>query len=298
MKRKTNHTERLRRLIAKRGRWCEFCGEPVIQIASIPQNRRIRVTTCWVEFYEMRGNQRNRRSVRIATLEHVQRLADGGTYDPKNLKVACVSCNADRARQAHVRSMRQQNRAEQYQKTGQWPPNDCRHCGKTFGSANVKRYKRSESCVACHARQSRWYVSAEYTDRIIGHHNIMQIREDQKTIGMLLDDLSGFDPRLPVSFDFARFRPYGLFIHKGFHSDVAIGYNNRGLGWDVLALTWHLKDAIGKRTKSLKKNRTRINKDTAVWVSNEHESCNTIIVCVVQQGEWVVLKTELVTIDF
>lgn len=126
----------------------------------------------------------------------------------------------------------------------------------------------------------------------------MRIREDQKTIGMLLDDLSRFDPRLPVSFDFAWFRPYGLFIHKGFHSDVAIGYNNRGLGWDVRALTWNLKDAIGKRTKSLKNNQTHINKDTAVWVSNEHESCNTIIVCVVRQGESVVLKTELVTIDF
>lgn len=94
MKRRSNDTKLLASLLRKRGKVCEFCKCPVIQVAAIPPHRRVKVEAYWIEFATNHRGFNDRR--RIATIEHVQRLADGGTYLECNLKIACAECNQTR----------------------------------------------------------------------------------------------------------------------------------------------------------------------------------------------------------
>lgn len=140
MKRQHSHTMLLRRLIAERGSQCQFCRSEVVQVASIAKRRRLCLLKDRMVFLDDRGQ---RREVKIATVEHIVRLADKGTYDDSNLAVACFTCNASRNSEA-VR--------KHYIQTQQ--RTKCRHCNRQFGGG-CYRYGTSRSCVSCHEKHSR-----------------------------------------------------------------------------------------------------------------------------------------------
>ncbi len=93
MKRKQNQTKILSSLLSDRGHRCEFCGDVVYRVSSIPEERRISVNNKWVCFVGSGGVPV---TGKVATVEHVCRLADGGSYHRSNLRVACGECNGKR----------------------------------------------------------------------------------------------------------------------------------------------------------------------------------------------------------
>lgn len=141
-KRITNQTPTLRRLINSRGSLCEFCEQPVVMIASITETRRIKQEAFWLTYHVHRKKIER---TRIATIEHLQRLCDGGTNDFSNMKVCCAECNNLRAIESHE--------VEHGPKS-----KNCRHCGAKFGS-KVMKFRSSKSCVDCHRRNSRFFTS-------------------------------------------------------------------------------------------------------------------------------------------
>lgn len=94
--RRSSQTNLLASLIAKRGSKCQFCGEEVRQVSSVPKQGRLKQSPHWLTYLYC-GKEHK---VRIATLEHVVRLADGGTYKRSNLRVCCSICNHKRNVQA------------------------------------------------------------------------------------------------------------------------------------------------------------------------------------------------------
>jgi hypothetical protein len=136
VKRKSSDAKILRRLIRKRGEICEYCGVGVKQISSIPLPNRLHQEAFYIHYKNRFGTHR----VAIATLEHVQRLADGGTYEKHNLLVACAACNDKRAKECASR--------EKVLKPC------CRHCHREFGE-DCDRHRTSRACSECHTRLSK-----------------------------------------------------------------------------------------------------------------------------------------------
>lgn len=107
MKRKQNQTRILSRLVRERGCRCEFCGDVVQRVSAIPASRRVSVNNKWVCFVGSAGVPVTRK---VATVEHIRRLADGGSYHRSNLRVACGECNGKRNEAVQKAEMEQARR--------------------------------------------------------------------------------------------------------------------------------------------------------------------------------------------
>lgn len=102
MKRRRKHTSLLARLVYSRGSTCEFCGERVRRVSSIPEACRVSMDDKWITHKDYRGKLH---MDRVATVEHVKRLCDGGTYHHSNLKLACGECNGKRNTEEQIRHL-------------------------------------------------------------------------------------------------------------------------------------------------------------------------------------------------
>jgi 5-methylcytosine-specific restriction endonuclease McrA len=100
-KRNKNQKKFLIRLIQKHGSKCRFCGERVVRVSSIPESNRVSVKDGLLTYMD---NFSRAKTKKIATVEHVVRLADGGTNSIKNLVVACVECNSRRNEEANEKN--------------------------------------------------------------------------------------------------------------------------------------------------------------------------------------------------
>ncbi len=100
-KRNKNQKKFLVRLIQKHGSKCRFCGEHVVRVSSIPESNRVSVKDGLLTYID---NFYREKTKKIATVEHVVRLADGGTNSLKNLVVACVECNNRRNEEANEKN--------------------------------------------------------------------------------------------------------------------------------------------------------------------------------------------------
>lgn len=119
-------------------------------------------------------------------------------------------------------------------------------------------------------------------------------RQDQMTLGELIDALRHMPRNEVVIFDFGRFVPQELHSYRGYYEDLAIGYAQ--VEWaaepkvaNVLAT---LRAAVGKDFYGWKGGSYTIGSDTPVWVSTaEGDAGNTVIIGVEATDQAVVLKT-------
>lgn len=132
------HKDRVRRsarrrlplLVERQKNLCYYCKELIVCVSTVPQHRRIKITPHWITYTDAEGNEH---TYRRATIEHVQRLADGGNNHWDNLVAACAKCNGHRNEQEKL------------------PKNKrCKRCGK----AAKRRH-----CTACFRELVREYFS-------------------------------------------------------------------------------------------------------------------------------------------
>ena len=132
------NTALLRHLIRTRGSRCEFCGKPVVCVSLIRRRDRVKVTTHHVTY-------RNRRGEIVtgltATVEHVQRRADGGGNGEWNVAVACFFCNAERNGRHHPKRQ------------------TCKQCGRPYKEGGGRR---GRSCIECHRLASRYFCPDDF----------------------------------------------------------------------------------------------------------------------------------------
>jgi hypothetical protein len=86
-------------LLTTHGHKCHWCGERVIYIRSVPVVDRIKTSHFKLHF---RGSKGKVKIVRIATVDHVKPLEEGGDYRLENLVLACGECNQRRARKTRA----------------------------------------------------------------------------------------------------------------------------------------------------------------------------------------------------
>ena len=133
MSSKADNTKLLRYLIRTRGAVCEFCGSPVICTSLVRRRNRIKLMAGHLTYWSVAGDIRTER---IATVEHIQRKANGGSNGDSNVAVACYFCNQERNRRHNPKRR------------------TCKHCGRPFGEGGGRR---GRSCVECHRRLSKYF---------------------------------------------------------------------------------------------------------------------------------------------
>jgi len=70
---------------------CRYCGKRVVMVRSIPEHRRVgKRHGDWVKFVDEHG--KHRREL-VATVDHLQRVDEGGDSDIDNMVLACGPCN-------------------------------------------------------------------------------------------------------------------------------------------------------------------------------------------------------------
>ena len=77
-------------LMARHKGRCHWCGEPVTRLASLSRHWNPRVVNGREIQYRRRGQNF---SVRLATVDHIRPLHNGGQSTMTNMVVACAQCN-------------------------------------------------------------------------------------------------------------------------------------------------------------------------------------------------------------
>lgn len=98
--------KKLSRLLDRQSNRCHFCGEAIIEVATIPAKRRLSTRNGCVRWLDHQGQARE---CRIATVEHIIPLGENGQNTDWNLVAACERCNNGR------------NHARQLEKNGKEP---------------------------------------------------------------------------------------------------------------------------------------------------------------------------------
>ena len=140
-RRSHTNTSLLKHLIYRRGSRCEFCGEVVVCVALVRRRNRIKLTASHLTY---RNGLGQRVTERIATVEHIQRRADGGGNRLDNVAVACVFCNQERNRRHHPK-----------RKT-------CKQCGRPFAEGGGRHHPRGRSCRECHERTQQFFKPEQF----------------------------------------------------------------------------------------------------------------------------------------
>lgn len=92
--RRTVSSIKFAEVAARQGSFCFWCGGKVIKEADIPAENRLIKNKQTVVY--LAGDQL--REEAIGTIDHLLRLRDGGSNNPENLVISCLSCNSERDR--------------------------------------------------------------------------------------------------------------------------------------------------------------------------------------------------------
>ena len=90
----------LTKLLVESRHCCHWCGEPLIEVETIPPSQIVRETDDWVEWQKRPTARINRR--RKATIDHIKPISEGGTNYYYNLAASCGTCNRRRNKIAQV----------------------------------------------------------------------------------------------------------------------------------------------------------------------------------------------------
>lgn len=116
----------------------------------------------------------------------------------------------------------------------------------------------------------------------------------QFTLGELIAALDGLPRKTAeVFFDFVHLSPTTLRSYRGYHEDIALGYDAHKAAPTVEALLVELRSAIGKEFEGYKGGKYTMSETTPLWVANYGESGSTIIKGVKDDGPRVILKTKI-----
>ncbi len=104
-------------VIKWQGLHCYWCGIKVVREVEIAVENRL-LKRKWKLSYKIDGHLREEA---IATIDHLQRVADDGTNDPANLVISCYPCNQAR-----------ENAVKYYRYLSERRHEYCDKCGNKF----------------------------------------------------------------------------------------------------------------------------------------------------------------------
>jgi hypothetical protein len=84
----------LEHLYARQNSMCYWCRSQTVLLRYISEEQEL---SCKNGFVTWRDGE-NVFAARIASVDHIRPVSDGGTNDPANLVMACVDCNQNRTR--------------------------------------------------------------------------------------------------------------------------------------------------------------------------------------------------------
>lgn len=95
-------------ILERDGGQCVWCKQDVIRMKAIPKSRRLSCTSGLLRYIAEDGGIR---TARIATVDHLQRRADGGNSTPGNLVLSCLPCNWARDAEAKAKMRKRKEAA-------------------------------------------------------------------------------------------------------------------------------------------------------------------------------------------